>query len=431
VSRSAMYATTATRAGLQQDSGGAASPVGACRGCGHLELRPFLDLGETPIANALVDPRSAPAVDPRFPLAVAFCPRCSLVQLAFELPAEAIFTGDYPYHSSYSELVRMHGERHVQSLYRTRQLGRSSLVVEIGSNDGYLLAPLLDEHIPVLGIDPAPGPAAVAVERGVPTLVDFFGSRLAAELASERKADVIIANNVLAHVPDLNDVMEGIATLLAPDGVCTIENPYVGSLIDELQFDTIYHEHYCYFSCTAIAHVAERHGLALNHVEHFPELHGGTLRWTLAHGEARTPSANWWIGREAQVGLLDSGYYSGFGERVVGLLERLRATIDDAVARGKRLAAYGAAAKGATLLNVIGEPANAIRFVADRNPVKQGKLMPGVRTPILPPEALLGDMPDLVLLLVWNATHEVLAQQAEYRARGGRWLLPVPEPQII
>jgi SAM-dependent methyltransferase len=408
-----------------------ASPVERCRACGSGDLHGFLDLGETPIANALVDPKTAASEDPRYRLAVAFCADCSLVQLAYELPATALFTGDYPYHSSYSELVRVHGERHVHNLHRTRQLGSSSLVVEIGSNDGYLLAPLVREGVPVLGIDPSPGPAAVAVERGVPTVVDFFGSALAAELAADRRADVIIANNVLAHVPDLNDVVAGIATLLAPDGVCTIENPYVGSLIDELQFDTIYHEHYCYFSCTAIARVAERHGLVLNHVEHFPELHGGTLRWTLSRGVELSPSADWWLGREQRIGMLDERYYAGFGQQVLELVERLRSMIEGAVADQRRLAAYGAAAKGATLLNVLGEPARAIRFVADRNPVKQGKLMPGVRIPILPPEALLGDMPDLVLLLVWNATHEVLAQQAEYRARGGRWILPVPEPQII
>jgi SAM-dependent methyltransferase len=403
-----------------------------CRSCGEPELQTFLDLGTTPLADALVKPAAADEPEPRFPLEVAFCSSCSLVQILEDVPPEQLFVDNYLYFSSFSDHLLGHAQRHALDLIERRDLTGESLVVELASNDGYLLRNFVERGIPVLGIDPAPGQAEAAEQVGVPTLTEFFGVELAQKLRDEgRAADVIIANNVMAHVPDLNGFVEGMAILLSDDGVVTVENPYVRDLIEHAEFDTIYHEHFCYFSCTAVDALVRRHGMFLNHVEYFPDLHGGTLRWWIGKRDDQSPEARRHLEDEAATGMREFGYYRDFAERVVRIKQSLVTLLEQLRADGKHIAAYGAAAKGSTLLNSSGIGTDLIDFVVDRNVHKQGLLMPGVHIPILAPEALLEEQPDHLLLLAWNFKDEIVAQQQEYARRGGRFIVPVPEPVVL
>jgi SAM-dependent methyltransferase len=403
-----------------------------CRSCRVGGLVPFLDLGTTPLADALVGPGELDRDEDRFPLEVAFCPSCTLVQILEEVPAEKLFVENYLYFSSFSESVLEHARRHAARLVRERGLGSDSLVVEVASNDGYLLRSFMDLGVPVLGIDPSPEPARAAQAAGVPTMLEFFGEEMAERLVSEGpRADVIIANNVLAHVPDLNGFVAGLATLLAPGGVITIENPYVRDLVDHCEFDTIYHEHFCYYSCTAIDALMRRHGLWLNDVEYFPDLHGGTLRWWVAHEEDREAAVVDRLAEERSTGLTDAEHYLEFGGRVSAIQSELREVLGEVRASGKRVAGYGAAAKGATLLNSSRIGTDLVEFVVDRNPMKQGRFMPGTHQPILDPSALVAEQPDLVLLLAWNFRDEIVHQQQEYLDRGGSFMVPVPWPEVI
>jgi SAM-dependent methyltransferase len=408
------------------------SRVTACRSCGAADLREFLSLGSTPVANALVEAGSVHLPDPEYPLSVTFCPHCSLVQLAHELPADALFNADYPYYSSFSDMLVAHSQRHVDELVTRRSLGTNSFVVEIASNDGYLLRRFLDHGVPVLGVEPTAGPAAAAREAGVPTLGEFFDAELGAALRAERgPADVVIANNVMAHVPDLNGFVAGMAAMVADDGVVQIENPGVRYLLEHTEFDTIYHEHFCYFSTIAVDQLLTRHGLHLLDVELFPDLHGGTLRWTAGRTGVPSAAARLHLSEERALGLAEIGPYEDLGLRAARTRVELKDLLGRLRAEGATLAAYGAAAKGATLLNTTGLPPGTIDFVVDRNPHKQGRLMPGVRLPILGPEALLQRYPDYVLLLAWNVRAEVVAQQEDYRRAGGRFIVPVPRVEII
>jgi SAM-dependent methyltransferase len=403
----------------------------ACRSCGEPRLVPFLALGKTPLADALVTSSDAAAAEERFPLDVAFCETCTQVQILEEVPADKLFVDNYLYFSSFSDELLRHSRENALRLLAERRLGADSLVVEIASNDGYLLKTFVDAGVPVLGIDPAPDQARAANENGVPTMAQFFGRELAAELAARKRADVIIANNVMAHVPALNDVMAGIALLLADDGVVSIENPYVRDLVDHGEFDTIYHEHLLYHSCTSIQALANRHGLFLNHVECFPKLHGGTLRWILSRRDTQSAAATAFLESEQASGLTSIGYYRDFAEKVDGIRAALRELLEGLRADGKTVAAYGAAAKGATLVNTCGLGTDLVEFVVDRNVHKHGRLMPGTHQPILGVEALLERRPDYVLLLAWNFKDEIAAQQADYLAGGGRFIVPVPTPEIL
>jgi SAM-dependent methyltransferase len=405
--------------------------ISGCRSCGSEDLRIFLSFGPMPLPDALLDPERMPAHEPHYPLDVAFCPSCSLVQITEDVSPQELFVDNYLYFSSFSESLLRHSRQHALRLVDERALGKDSLVVEVASNDGYLLRNFVDCGVPVLGIDPAPTQAEAAEAAGVPTLREFFGADLARRLVAEgKRADVIIANNVMAHTPELNSFVEGLSILLADDGVVTIENTYVRDLIDHCEFDTIYHEHFCYFSCTAVDLLMRRHGLALNRVEHFPSIQGGTLRWWVSHEDRVEDSAQAYLDDE-RGSLTDYGYYEEFGARVDAirgaLLELLRAR----KAEGARIAAYGAAAKGSTLVNSAAIGTDLVDFVVDRNVHKQGLLMPGTHIPIRAPEALLEEQPDYVLLLAWNYRDEVMAQQAEYRARGGRFIVPVPWPEVV
>lgn len=403
-----------------------------CRSCGSSDLRPFLSLGKTPLADALLTADRLGCEEPMFPLDVAFCSGCTLVQILEVVPPEQLFVDNYLYFSSFSDVLLRHARTHVDRLVRSGGLGSSSFVVELASNDGYLLRNFLPHGVRVLGVDPAPDQARAARQAGVPTLGEFFGRDVALRIRAEHgPADVVIANNVMAHVPALNDFVGGVAVLLADDGLFTVENPWVKDLVDQGEFDTIYHEHLCYYSCASVDALVRRHGMFLQHVEYFPELHGGTLRWHIGKRDRVSPEARRLLELERASGVTTFDYYSGFGQRVEDIRRRLLDLLSGLKADGATIAGYGAAAKGSTMLNYAGIGPDLLEYVVDRNTWKQGKYMPGVHVPIRPVEVLLDEQPDYVLILAWNFTGEILEQQAEYRRRGGRFIRPVPTPEIL
>jgi SAM-dependent methyltransferase len=402
-----------------------------CRSCESTELTTFLSLGDVPLSDGLLRAEDLDKPESRYPLDVALCASCSLVQILETVPPEVLFCQDYPYYSSFADTLIEHSRSNAHGLIESRELDAQSLVVELASNDGYLLQFFVQRGILVLGIDPADGPARAAVERGVPTLNEFFGRDLAARLREEGKqADVILANNVLAHVADLNGFVEGMGLLLKPDGVVVIEVPYVGDLIDHCEFDTIYHEHLCYFSVTALTALFRRHGLSLNRVEHYP-IHGGSLRLFVGHEWAVEDSVRDYLETEACRGMDQIGFYESFASRVNDIKDCLGDLLRDLKAQGRTLAAYGAAAKGAILINYVGIGTELVDFVADRNVHKQGRYMPGVHIPIVDPGRILETMPDYVLLLPWNFKNEILGQQQAYRDRGGKFIVPIPALEIL
>ncbi len=399
-----------------------------CRSCRSAEISPVLDLGHTPIANALLSDPDA-VDEPRYPLEVAFCRDCALVQILDDVP---LFPDDYPYYSSVSDTLLAHSRRHVEGLVETLRLDATSLIVEIASNDGYLLRNAVEMGIPALGIDAAPGPAAAAREIGVETITGFFGREIAREIRAERgPADAMVANNVMAHVPDLNDFVAGFATLLADDGVLTVENPGVEMMIEHGEFDTIYHEHVAYYSCLSVRSLMARHALTLFDVEFFEDLHGGTLRYWVARDRPPTARLEERLRHERALGMDEIAFYDGFGERVASISSELRTLIRRLRAEGATVAAYGAAAKGATMLNTVGLGVEEVEFVVDRSPHKQGMFMPGTHQPILGVDALIERAPDYTVILAWNFADEIVAQQAAYLDRGGRFIVPVPEPKIL
>lgn len=406
----------------------------ACRSCDARLTQTFLDLGRQPLANSyLTAEQLAAGDDPMYPLDVRVCDACQLVQIEEVVTPEAIFS-DYPYFSSYSDSWVAHAQRYAAHATARLGLGSESLVVEIASNDGYLLRHFLDSGVPVLGIEPAANVAEVAIASGIPTDVRFFGRAIAEDLVGEgRIADLVVANNVLAHVPGLNDFVSGVATLLADSGVFTVEAPHLLELIEQVQFDTIYHEHLCYFSLLALRPLFERHGLRIFDVERL-STHGGSLRLWAARASSEhptEPSVQRVLDAEVAAGLDGPDGYAGFAPRVGEVTSALRSFLAAQRAGGRSVAAYGAAAKGNTLLNTARVSTDDVAFVVDRNPHKQGHFLPGSHLPIFGPEAVSEHRPDALLILPWNLRDEITVQMAEIRSWGGRFVVPIPQLVVL
>ncbi|HKS10670.1 MAG TPA: class I SAM-dependent methyltransferase [Pyrinomonadaceae bacterium] len=407
-----------------------ANQPAACRSCGYTELQNVLSLGRTPLANALLTTEQLSEPEATYPLELVFCPRCSLVQITETVPPEKLFR-DYVYFSSFSDTMLRHAENLSASLIGSKHLEAESLVIEVASNDGYLLQYYKRAGVPVLGIEPATNIAQVAQQKGIPTVCDFFSDDLAVRLTGEGyKADVIHAHNVLAHVPDLNGFVRGLRHLLKQDGVIVVELPYVKDMIDRCEFDTVYHEHLSYFSLTALDRLFTRNGLTIQNVERLP-IHGGTLRVYAGHDSNQDESVVQLLHDEKEAGLGELDFYSDFGSKVERLRDELIKLLRDLKSQDKRIAVYGASAKGTTLLNYCGLGVETLDYVVDRSSVKQGRYTPGTHLKIHGPEKLLADMPDYVLLLTWNFADEILEQQSEYRKRGGRFIVPVPQVRVL
>lgn len=404
-----------------------------CRFCAAPLRLTFCDLGTSPLSNAFIKPADAHRGEIFYPLHALVCENCFLVQLEqFESP-EHIFQ-DYVYFSSYSDSWLAHCERYAQSMSATLGLGPQSLVIEVASNDGYLLQYFRNAGVPVLGIEPARNVAAVAIQKGIPTLSEFFGCTLAARLAKEgRQADLVVANNVMAHVPDLNDFVAGLSHALKPTGVLTIEVPHLLCLIEEQQFDTIYHEHFSYFSFTTARSVLAHHGLGVHDVEQLPT-HGGSLRIhasPVKAGRAASTQVAALLADEQGAGLDQRSTYSSFSEKAKKTKRTLLSFLIEAKNAGKRIAGYGAPAKGNTLLNYCGIRDDLLDYTVDRSPHKQGLLLPGTRIPVYSPEKIMATKPDYVLILPWNLKDEICHQMTGIRSWGGKFVVPVPEVRVI
>jgi SAM-dependent methyltransferase len=393
----------------------------------------FADLGKSPLANSYLSDHQLGAMEPFYPLKALVCGACLLVQLEeFESP-EAIFS-DYAYFSSYSTSWLEHSKRLAEELIQRFGLGAADLVVELASNDGYLLRYFAERGVPVLGVEPAANVAASAGARGVPTRVEFFGSESANALRAERPADVVLGLNVLAHVPDLNDFVAGIARLLAEDGVLVLEFPHLLRLIDDLQFDTIYHEHFSYFSFLAARRVLAHHGLEAFDVEELPT-HGGSLRVYAGHAgrapEGVSPRVEDLARSESAAGIDSLGPHLAFAEAVKQEKRDILSFLIGLRREGMRIAGYGAPAKGNTLLNYCGVGRDFIEFTVDRNPEKQGRYLPGSEIPVRVPDALREARPDIVLILPWNLTEEIVEQHAYVREWGGHFAARTPRMALL
>jgi SAM-dependent methyltransferase len=402
-----------------------------CRSCGAALTTSFVDLGVSPLANNLIRPDQADALEPHYPLHAHVCNRCFLVQLGEFASPEKLFS-DYPYFSSFSDTWLEHCDRYVSNIVPRLGLGPGSRIVEIASNDGALLQFFQKRGLDVLGIEPAVNVARTAIEQGIPTEIAFFG-RDAAERLRRNAADLIVANNVLAHVPELNDFIAGLKLLLAPSGTITIEFPHLARLIGERQFDTIYHEHFSYFSLLSAEAALLRHGLSVYDVETL-STHGGSLRLFVSHAELGRPGTQGYASvaaAERKLGLDRLETYSKFAPAVVEAKRDILDFFTAARRAGKHVVGYGAAAKGTTLLNYCGAGREFMDYVVDRSPHKQGLLLPGVRLPIHDPERVFETKPDYLFVLAWNLREEILRTMGSITEWGGRFVFPIPQLEII
>lgn len=404
-----------------------------CRFCSSPLERTFVDLGLSPLCQTHIEPDRLHLMEPFFPLRVYVCETCFLVQLPEHVAPHDIFR-DYAYFSSYSDTWLRHARDYVEMIVPRLALGPDSLVVELASNDGYLLQYFAAREIPVLGVEPAANVAAVATAKGIPCVTEFFGRDLARRLVQERgRADLILGNNVLAHVPDINDFVAGVKILLKAGGTVTMEFPHLVRLVDGNQFDTIYHEHFSYLSLTTVDRIFAAHGLTLYDVEELAT-HGGSLRIYARHAEAPGPPVGGRVldllRREREWGVLDPARYDAFGEQVKATKRNILRFLIEAKAAGKSIVGYGAPGKGNTLLNYCGIRTDFLDYTVDRNPYKQGRYTPGTRIPIFPPDRIRETKPDFLFILAWNLKDEITAQHAYIRSWGGRFVVPIPEPTV-
>ena len=416
------------------DSRSAAAGLPSCRFCAAPLRNTFVDLGMSPLCESYVPPERLGAMEPFYPLHVRVCDRCLLVQLEEVVAPDEIFT-EYAYFSSYSDSWVAHARDYVESAVERFELDGDSLVLELASNDGYLLQHVVERGIPALGVEPAANVAAAARERGIETVVAFFGRELAARLVAEgRRADLLVANNVLAHVPDLNDFVAGMQRVLASAGVITIEFPHLEKLIAGNQFDTIYHEHFSYFSFLTAQTVLQAHGLEVFDVDELAT-HGGSLRVHAQRrseaGQPLSPRVTELAERERALGFDRLEGYSAFAPRVMETKWRLLEFLNECRRDGKRVAGYGAPGKGNTLLNYCGIRTDLLEFTVDRNPYKQGQFLPGTHIPIHHPEALERARSDFILILPWNLKDEIATQLSYTREWGARIVVPIPEVQVL